>query len=256
VRSALIEGRKLYRPFGRLKSDFSDCSRARPGGCRSAALQQPRIRAINAAMRLAQAAQLAFVLVAAAAVYGFVRTGIDAERRRLCAPLCALRPDYSAHNRLESLAGQTVRGSDFRGKALILNFWSKHCRPCLEELPSFAELARLLQPRDDVRLVTISTDDSPEDVAATLQAVLADEPPFMVLVDPEAEVVTGKFGTRLFPETWLIDPRGVIRARFDGVRDWSEPVAVDLCESLLEPASCPLEFFRGDPVGPLAGLCE
>jgi hypothetical protein len=44
-------------------------------------------------------------------------------------------------------------------------------------------------------------------------------------------VSRGKFGTRLFPETWIIDPEGVIRLRIDGRRDWSHPVAIQVIES-------------------------
>ncbi len=53
-------------------------------------------------------------------------------------------------------------------------------------------------------------------------------------VDPERTVVGGRFGTRLFPETWVIDPRGIIRARFDGARGWNEilAIAVEYFESL------------------------
>jgi len=41
-------------------------------------------------------------------------------------------------------------------------------------------------------------------------------------------VVTDAFGTKLFPETWIIDKNGVVRLRFDGAFDWSSPVALDL----------------------------
>jgi peroxiredoxin len=213
-------------------------------------------------VKLAQLAQLVFIAVAAIAVYGFVRTGIDAERRRSCGPLCTLGPDYAARNRLapdfelDALGGGRVRLSELRGRAVILNFWTKHCRPCLEEMPSLAELGRTLQGREDLALVTICTDETREDVAGTLTQVLGGEPPFAVLLDPEAEIVTGRFGTKLFPETWLIDPDGIIRARFDGPRDWADPLAVDLAESLLLPTSCPVEFTQRAPVGPFASLCD
>jgi hypothetical protein len=54
----------------------------------------------------------------------------------------------------------------------------------------------------------------------------------MILFDPQRSVVTGKFGTRLFPETWIIDPEGVIRARFDRAIPWDNPVLVDYLQSL------------------------
>ena len=34
------------------------------------------------------------------------------------------------------------------------------------------------------------------------------------------KVVGDSFGTKLYPETWFIDPKGVVRARVDGARSW------------------------------------
>jgi peroxiredoxin len=173
-----------------------------------------------------------------------------------------MRPDYAALNRtapefeLPALGGGRVRLTDYRGKVVILNFWTKTCRPCLEELPSLRKLGHALSGSPRVELVTISTDPSLADVQATLNSVLGGDPPFAVLVDPEAAVVTDKFGTKLFPETWYIDPQGVIRARFDGARDWGQALAMDLAESLLGPSACGVEFRRGRAVGRLAGVCE
>jgi len=47
-----------------------------------------------------------------------------------------------------------------------------------------------------------------------------------VLFDPDKRVVRDKFGTRMYPETWVIDSEGIIRFRVDGARDWSDPVAL------------------------------
>jgi len=207
-------------------------------------------------------AQLLFVVAAAAAVHGFVRTGIDAEKRRACDALCALGPDYAARNRqapdfeLPTVRGGRFRLSEHRGQVVILNFWTKTCRPCLEEMPSLVDLGRMLSDRDDVRLVTISTDESAQDIVTTLKSVGITDPPFEVLIDPEAAVVTGKFGTKLFPETWFIDPDGLIRARFDGAREWGDALPASLAESLAGPSSCPVEFVRGVPRGGQGYVCE
>jgi hypothetical protein len=52
-----------------------------------------------------------------------------------------------------------------------------------------------------------------------------------VLLDPNKAVVRDKFGTRLYPETWVIDPKGVIRVRVDGGRDWAAPIALEMIEN-------------------------
>jgi thiol-disulfide isomerase/thioredoxin len=191
-----------------------------------------------------------------------VSTARDAERRRVCSPLCAMKPNYAERNRLApafelaDLQGRKRRLSDYQGRVVILNFWTKSCPPCLEEMPSLAELGRLLSSRRDVALVTITTDETAQDAKDTLRSVLGGPAPFDVLIDPGGEIVTGKFGTKLFPETWFIDGRGIIRARIDGARDWSGPMPLEFAETLEGLASCPIRFTRGRATGDFAALCE
>src|SRR5690242_15539160 len=126
--------------------------------------------------QFSQLVQAAFIIVAAVAVYSFVTAARDGERRRLCAPICHLHPNYAARNRkapdfeLPAIGprGETkLRLSDYRGKVVVLNFWTKNCRPCLEEMPSLAQLAASLAKDPDVAVITVSTDDSLDDVRGT-----------------------------------------------------------------------------------------
>jgi peroxiredoxin len=195
--------------------------------------------------------QLAFVLVAAVAVYSFVTVVKEAEHRRACTPECLVRPDYAGADKLapdftlKDMKGRDVKLSDYRGKVVILNFWTKTCGPCLKEMPSLAELTQMLADRKDVVVLAVSTDEGPADVADTLKSVLRADAPFSVLFDPDGDnVVNGKFGTHLFPETWLIDKRGVVRARFDGGRDWANPAIVELVDQFREGTYCPLHVDR------------
>lgn len=210
----------------------------------------------------ARVGQTAFILAASLLVYAFVATAKDGETRRACAPTCSLRPNYAAMRRLapdfelKNLEGKPVRLRDYRGKVVIMNFWSKSCPPCLEEMPSLGQLGHQLGDRKDIVLLTVTTDESAEDARATLTSLLGADIPFEVLVDSEAAVVTDLFGTKLYPETWFIDPDGVVRARVDGARDWSSSVTLQFAESLRGPLSCGVEFSQGRPSGPAAHLCS
>jgi thiol-disulfide isomerase/thioredoxin len=206
-------------------------------------------------------AQLLFIVAAAFAVYGFIRAAQSDVRRASCTALCALRPAYAGWNRiapdfeLPDMNGQPRKLSSFRGKTVFLNFWTKTCKPCLDEMPHLAELARVARTRKDFVVVTVSTDEGPDSVRDTLQVVLGSEPPFVVLFDPESSVVGDRYGTKLFPETWVIDPKGIIRARFDGARDWTDALAVEVGEMVSRPGACPVEFFKSAPRGKFASLC-
>jgi peroxiredoxin len=212
-------------------------------------------------VKIAQAAQVGFAFVAAVGVFSFVRTVQDGELRRSCSPVCEVRPQYAAQNRLApdfelpKLSGGMGRLSDYAGKNVVMNFWTKSCGPCLEEMPSIARFATTLKARGDAVLVSVCTDDTAEDVKKTLAGVLPEGVPFDVLLDPDAKIVTDLFGTKLYPETWFIDPQGIIRARIDGARDYAQPLYVEFVETLTAVPACGIEFKLGRPRGENAWFC-
>jgi peroxiredoxin len=181
-------------------------------------------------------AQLAFLVVAMAAVVVFARAVRDGEQRRAPETLVQyLQPSYVGANRLApdfdlvDRAGRHVRLSSLRGKVVVLHFWTRTCEPCIDELqrsiPAFDEIVR---GRDDLALVMVTVDPDWESIAPLVPAGLRAP----ILFDPQRRVVSGKYGTRLFPETWVIDPRGVIRARFDHPLEWDSPLWVSYLTSL------------------------
>jgi len=227
----------------------------------AAATTSRRARDPQRATRSA-AAQLLVIALACAAVFGFVQAARSDDRRASCSALCALRPQYAGKNRiapefeLKDAEGKAFRLSEYRGKTVILNFWTKTCQPCLKEMPSLHELGKILGKRSDIVLLAVSTDEGPESVAETLQVILdGEKPSFRIGFDPDLEVVRDKFGTKLFPETWVIDPQGYIRARFDGERDWTAPFALEIAEMTSKGPGCPVDFAEGTPTGPFASLC-
>lgn len=190
------------------------------------------------------------ILIGAPLVFAFAMAITDGETRRREGPLRALlgddmfeqlargerteqhylgnelrAPDFT----LRDAKGHPWRLSDQRGKVVVMNFWTITCQPCLEEMPSLIELARRTRERDDVEVVSITTDKD----ASSVGAVIPPHTPLRVLFDADKAIVRGKYGTRLYPETWIVDARGVVRLRVDGPREWSGALAWDVIESFL-----------------------
>jgi peroxiredoxin len=219
-------------------------------------------------MKLAQLAQIAFILIASIGVYSFVRAAQSDYRWTSCQALCQLRPNYAGMDRrvpdftLPDLEGKPVAFSSFLGDGpVVLNFWTKTCKPCLEEMPDLAAMTQILKKRG-AKVVTISTDDGPDEVRDTLAVLFgAEGPPFPVLFDPDMTVVSDKFGTSLFPETWILDKHGIVRARIDGnpaeVRrmTWTDPIPLEVVEMVGRPGGCPVAFRDAKPVGEHTMLC-
>ena len=199
-------------------------------------------------------AQIAFIVLAAVAVFCFIRAARNDQRHTSCSALCALGPVYAGRDRmapdfeLPDMTGTPVKLSSFRGKTVFLNFWTKTCGPCLEEMPALAELAKVARSEENMVVVTVSTDEGPDDVRDLLKVVLNSDIPFPVLFDPESKIVLDRYGTRLFPETWIIDPEGVIR--FASVNDLSvgrNPQEVQrVLDALQTDELCPCNWQKGE----------
>jgi len=129
-------------------------------------------------------------------------------------------PDFS----LPEQGGGEWKMSEQRGKVIVMNFWTVTCRPCIQEMPTIELLAEMTEDWGYVEVVAVSTDRS----WAEVETIIPRTSRITSLLDVDRKVVTDQFGTKLFPETWIIDADGVVRFRFDGALDWSNPVALDL----------------------------
>ncbi len=129
-------------------------------------------------------------------------------------------PDFS----LPMQGGGEWKMSEQRGKVIVMNFWTVTCRPCIQEMPTIELLAEMTRDWGDVEVVAVSTDRT----WAEVETIIPRNSRITSLLDADRKVVTERFGTKLFPETWIIDADGVVRFRFDGALDWSNPVALDL----------------------------
>lgn len=122
-------------------------------------------------------------------------------------------PDFTLYDRY----GNKVSLHQFASvDVLLVNLWFSGCPACKTEIPSLAELDKRLSSLGRVALITITTDETWEEVAHFFPGGTD----LRVLFDPEKKVVEGIFNTTKFPETFVLDKQRRIRARFDGERRW------------------------------------
>jgi peroxiredoxin len=122
---------------------------------------------------------------------------------------------------LRDLDGNPVDLSDFRGKTVFLNFWATWCPPCVEELPDMVALNMAMRGRDFV-ILAVSLDDGPDVVRQFFGGVLPD---FPIVMDDDGRIAR-QYGTFMYPETYVVDGDGRLRARFVGIRKWDSPDSV------------------------------
>jgi len=128
------------------------------------------------------------------------------------------------------LDGHRWTSADLKGRVVVLNFWATWCGPCREEMPSLQAL-HALDPKEVVVIaVNVKESDSTVQRFVTAQALT-----LPVVRDPQGEL-TRRWGVRIYPTTFLIDPAGQARWRVVGEVDWAETKALDWLRSLARPA--------------------
>jgi cytochrome c biogenesis protein CcmG/thiol:disulfide interchange protein DsbE len=127
--------------------------------------------------------------------------------------------------------GAPVTLSSLRGKVVLLNFWATWCKPCEEEMPSMERLHRQLEGQP-FALLAVSVDADSAEVKAFRERLGLSLP---ILLDPEKKVSTAYQAFR-FPETVVIDAKGVVAGHFIGPRDWDSPTYVERLQALIDQA--------------------
>lgn len=112
-------------------------------------------------------------------------------------------PDFT----LQTLDGETVSLSDYRGQPIVLNFWATWCAPCREEMPLLQETYEAHKAEGLVILGVNVREENREAIKRFLDQVGVD---FPVVLDPDVEAVNRYLVTSL-PMTFFIDRDGQLR---------------------------------------------
>jgi peroxiredoxin len=139
------------------------------------------------------------------------------------------RGDVAPGFDLPVVGGTTSQSlEDHAGQVVLVNFWATWCKPCEEEMPAMERLYSQLAPRG-FELLAVSVDDQREPV----EAFIAREGlTFPVLHDAD-QSVSRRYQTMGYPESLLLDRRGVIVERYVGPKPWDDPEYVRRIERLM-----------------------
>jgi peroxiredoxin len=131
-------------------------------------------------------------------------------------------PDFTVQD-----SQNRVTLSQLRGQVVVLNFWATWCAPCVEEVPSLVAMQQRMKSKGvTVLAVSVDVDDS-----AYRHFVKDHNVNLLTVRDPDQKS-NALYGTAKFPETYVIDRNGVIRRKFIGAVDWTEPDITDFLGKL------------------------
>jgi thiol-disulfide isomerase/thioredoxin len=120
-------------------------------------------------------------------------------------------PTFSINDGQRSVDLQSLQG-----KVVILNFWASWCAPCVEEMPS---LQAFQNQMPGVQVVAISSNEA----FAKYQHYVAQQHLTLLTVFDENQTSNKLYGSFKFPETYIIDKRGIIRRKLIGPQDFTSP---------------------------------
>ncbi|MCC7441992.1 MAG: TlpA family protein disulfide reductase [Bdellovibrionales bacterium] len=135
---------------------------------------------------------------------------------------------------LQDAEGRRHRMTDLAGKIVVLHFWATWCAPCVEEIPDLLKFAKRLGDAPVV-ILAVSMDDTWEKAHTVLKPL--DLPRNVLsLLDPRSEVPE-RYGSFQFPESYLIDSRLRVVAKWVGIQKWMDPYYEEEVRRLASSAS-------------------
>ena len=131
-------------------------------------------------------------------------------------------PDFTVRD-----SDRTVTLSQFKGQVVVLNFWATWCPPCIEEMPSLVQMQERMKSKGvTVLAVSVDVDES------NYRRFLREHKVNLLTVRDADEKSTNLYGTFKFPETYIIDRNGIVRRKFIGAVDWTEPEVIEFSGKL------------------------
>ena len=116
---------------------------------------------------------------------------------------------------LNDICGKKVTLSQFRGKVVILNFWSIFCGPCLKEMP---HLNKLYLEFNDKGLVVLGVAEDPAE--KPVKSYIEEKKiVFPILMDKKRKVYY-KYSLYGIPVSFLINKRWEIVEKIIGQTEW------------------------------------
>lgn len=110
-----------------------------------------------------------------------------------------------------NLHDATVKLSDFKGKVVVLRFWTTGCKDCIAGMP-LLDGFRKKYSENDLAVLGINIGGSKELVDAFAKSLKISYP---VLLDP-AKMASKKYGVKSVPTTYFIDRNGIAKQVIPG----------------------------------------
>lgn len=134
---------------------------------------------------------------------------------------------------LQDSAGKIHALNDYTGDVVLVHFWASWCPPCLSEIPQWVELANNFKGKS-FQMIAISEDDHWADAQKVLPSQKL--PANITSVLDIKSQVADRYGSYQFPETYLLNAKREIVAKWVGGQDWKDPKLLNFLNEIISHA--------------------
>ena len=139
-----------------------------------------------------------------------------------------IAPDFTLHDS----TGALIRLSDFKGRVVLLDFWTTWCQPCKIEIPWYTEFVNKYQ--GGLVAIGVSLDDDGwKSVRPFIRKYKVNYP----IVIADDSMAKQFINTEFLPTTLLVDRTGKIAVNNIGIIDDKDEFEKDIRALLDEPMS-------------------
>lgn len=115
---------------------------------------------------------------------------------------------------VKTVEGKQIRLSDYKGKVMVLNFWTTWCTYCQEEMQELIDFTNEVKSLD-INVVAINVTNTERSKKAVEQFINSTEIPFVIGLDEDGEI-TKDYRVIGIPTTFIIDKGGRMKRIFYG----------------------------------------
>ncbi len=111
-------------------------------------------------------------------------------------------PDFE----LQTMEGETVKLSDYRGQKVMINFWATWCPPCRAEMPDMQKFYE----NEDIEILAVNLTQTESDASDVTEFVDDFGLTFPILMD-EKIAVANQYEIKPIPTSYFVDSEGYIQ---------------------------------------------
>ena len=125
---------------------------------------------------------------------------------------------------LKELSNETLDLKQFSGKTVFINFWATWCKPCIQEMPTIANVQESLKNENVVFLM--ASNEEPDQIEK-----FKERHPYNFHYVRIENLEALKI--QALPTTFIFNPEGKLKFSENGFRIWDDPSNVELITKIM-----------------------